>query len=618
MTFLAALFVACIFAAPVCFIANDLSVKIVAQRKMLLQAKASALESAEKFRSLRDTQTTEKSKVTMLRDRAKTIVKEILTMQGKQNTMGKDLIKATTALDALRINHTRKVRHLTSQLNITMHALKNHVVGSRQLESLLAKNLEERVRVENSLAYVQNATLDLAHRLNTTKRQLGTKIRMQKVMNEQLRQELNETKRSLEEARRGVTTASAEAQKRHADEIEALHAKWDAERQSDAGSDERLREVERKLAEANEKLRSIQNDHDAQVTQLRQQWKKQFDDAELEWKTKLRGADSQLELHKAQDDDDALRDMDELRKKYAELEQKCNVEHQSLVSEMERKVFEVENTWKEKHGELELRHAEAIGAVKSEHAEKHTALEDEWKKKHRAVSLECDKVRAEEERQFEAKLSRCEFHAQTLEREKKELLVEIGEKKALGEHAGGQAQEFQRKSEHLEAELKVTRAELDETRRKLDSNLAASKKDQNSYLDEIRALRADVASSQKKATNVQHLADECTAKLSSLQAQRAVELGSKLNALRSGMGAAGSASSNAGLAGASQAYQFNTDRPGYDLSTMASPNARKCRSGCLANSKCQAWSFNKETLMCALKHSVPDKITAPCCVSGII
>ena len=96
MAFLVALFIAAIFAAPVCFIANDLSAKIVKQRRLLLEAKASALESAEKFRNLKNTQTTEKSKVTMLRDRARVIVKEIFSIQGKQNSMGKDLIDATT------------------------------------------------------------------------------------------------------------------------------------------------------------------------------------------------------------------------------------------------------------------------------------------------------------------------------------------------------------------------------------------------------------------------------------------------------------------------------------------------------------------------------------------
>ena len=72
--------------------------------------------------------------------------------------------------------------------------------------------------------------------------------------------------------------------------------------------------------------------------------------------------------------------------------------------------------------------------------------------------------------------------------------------------------------------------------------------------------------------------------------------------------------------------QFNTDRPGSDLSsfTMA-PGAgpAACRSACNSNAACRAWTYVKPGYQhpsrprCWLKHSVPMAVSKPCCTSGV-
>ena len=316
--------------------------------------------------------------------------------------------------------------------------------------------------------------------------------------------------------------------------IEEIHAKFNKERQMDASGDARLGQVERELAAANERLRSIQNEHEAEILKLRAEWKRQYDDSEMAWKSKHRGVESELELHKASTQDASEQQYDDLRKQYEELKVTCESKHQAISAELERKVFEVEKEWSEKHSALQLEHQEKVGAIKSEHEQKHSALQEELKRKHMSMSEECEKVRAEDRRQFEAELARCEFSSKTHEREKKELLVELGEKTALGEHAGGQAEALERRAANLETEVQRARAELDNTRRKLDESLDAARKDQDSFLGEIKVLRTEVESANKEKGTVKALLEECSAKYSSLQAQRAVELGSKLSTLRNG------------------------------------------------------------------------------------
>jgi hypothetical protein len=73
-----------------------------------------------------------------------------------------------------------------------------------------------------------------------------------------------------------------------------------------------------------------------------------------------------------------------------------------------------------------------------------------------------------------------------------------------------------------------------------------------------------------------------------------------------------------------QAMEFGVDRPGGDYKNfnLNSNNPNSCRSACMTDAACKAWTFVRPghqgpTARCWLKNTVPASKNAPCCVSGI-
>ena len=85
-------------------------------------------------------------------------------------------------------------------------------------------------------------------------------------------------------------------------------------------------------------------------------------------------------------------------------------------------------------------------------------------------------------------------------------------------------------------------------------------------------------------------------------------------------------SSSPGGQKATSTNEQNVDRPGRDYKnfdlTARSDNADTCKSACLADGKCKAWTFVKAGVQgpkprCWLKTSAPPPIPNKCCVSGV-
>ncbi len=76
-----------------------------------------------------------------------------------------------------------------------------------------------------------------------------------------------------------------------------------------------------------------------------------------------------------------------------------------------------------------------------------------------------------------------------------------------------------------------------------------------------------------------------------------------------------------GTAAAQQSVR-NTDRPGSDYNNFeigGTPD--QCRTPCLKDARCQAWTFVKPGIQgrrahCWLKDRVPEAVPNPCCTSG--
>ena len=76
-----------------------------------------------------------------------------------------------------------------------------------------------------------------------------------------------------------------------------------------------------------------------------------------------------------------------------------------------------------------------------------------------------------------------------------------------------------------------------------------------------------------------------------------------------------------GAAAAQQSVR-NTDRPGSDYNNFeigGTPD--QCRTPCLKDARCQAWTFVKPGIQgrrahCWLKDRVPEAVPNPCCTSG--
>lgn len=78
------------------------------------------------------------------------------------------------------------------------------------------------------------------------------------------------------------------------------------------------------------------------------------------------------------------------------------------------------------------------------------------------------------------------------------------------------------------------------------------------------------------------------------------------------------------LAGAVQAQEYNTDRPGRDYRSFPLQGAdyRLCEKACEADSACKAFTYTNPGVkgpapMCFLKSAAPPKTANTCCISGI-
>jgi PAN domain len=65
----------------------------------------------------------------------------------------------------------------------------------------------------------------------------------------------------------------------------------------------------------------------------------------------------------------------------------------------------------------------------------------------------------------------------------------------------------------------------------------------------------------------------------------------------------------------------NTDRPGNDYRNFDVRDSDACRSACLKELRCEAWTFVKRGIQgpsarCWLKDKVPKAVANPCCRSG--
>ena len=65
-------------------------------------------------------------------------------------------------------------------------------------------------------------------------------------------------------------------------------------------------------------------------------------------------------------------------------------------------------------------------------------------------------------------------------------------------------------------------------------------------------------------------------------------------------------------------FMFNTDVPGTILSGKAVRSARSCRSMCVANMECEAWSYRRTDGKCFLKANVGAPSASACCIAGIM
>jgi hypothetical protein len=70
-------------------------------------------------------------------------------------------------------------------------------------------------------------------------------------------------------------------------------------------------------------------------------------------------------------------------------------------------------------------------------------------------------------------------------------------------------------------------------------------------------------------------------------------------------------------------FQPNVDMKGLDYNhfDLPRPSARLCQEACLADDRCQAWTFVRPThfgprATCWLKSRVPEGQSSACCVSG--
>jgi hypothetical protein len=75
---------------------------------------------------------------------------------------------------------------------------------------------------------------------------------------------------------------------------------------------------------------------------------------------------------------------------------------------------------------------------------------------------------------------------------------------------------------------------------------------------------------------------------------------------------------------AEPSYEPQIDLPGFDYRNFDLPRPRPlmCQAACLADGKCQGWTFVQTGVLgpvasCWLKSGVAEKKTNACCISGV-
>jgi hypothetical protein len=79
----------------------------------------------------------------------------------------------------------------------------------------------------------------------------------------------------------------------------------------------------------------------------------------------------------------------------------------------------------------------------------------------------------------------------------------------------------------------------------------------------------------------------------------------------------GGGSGGGGGGGGGGGMEWNTNRPGMDISNHTVANANQCRNACNSHSGCRAWTYVKSSHKCWLKHNVPAAQPNNCCTSGV-
>jgi len=186
-------------------LSSGLHAQLLANRRMVRALKEQLIaEGEEREALLRDKDAT-MSKTATLRTKSKLVTEELLDQQRKARRLQQELLLAREDVQILSKNCTLATQRLKSRYEVALRALHDRVVTAEECRSLLERNMEERAKMELSLAVMQDRAFNASRQLKVQKQKFKAVL---EIANDQ-RDEIAKLKRELEVATANRQSASS-------------------------------------------------------------------------------------------------------------------------------------------------------------------------------------------------------------------------------------------------------------------------------------------------------------------------------------------------------------------------------------------------------------------------